>query len=131
MWQPKGCNMHTYTSYEFQTCLIQRSKLTERWNHILIIVDSTMRQLYKAHTSLIDNTIPCFSDEHSSMIKKYPNISTIIEFQWLPTADQIQHFIRKWHVPYRNAPPDTIILGFALHYIRGSLKRKVSAVSKK
>ena len=130
-WQPTGCSMHTYTSSEFQTCLIKRRNQTERSNHILIIGDSVMRQRYRALQSLIENNNPFFKKNQHEEGQKYPNISTRIEYKFLPEAHNLVNFLGNWHVRYRNSTPDTIIVGFSYWKIAFAFPRKSNAVSEK
>ena len=68
-----------------------------------------MRQRYRALCSLIENNEPVFKKRHDKEDQKYPNISTTVEYIFLPLGPNISNFLGNWNVIYSNSPPDTII----------------------
>ena len=103
-WQPAGCSMHTYTSEQFQNCLVKCRNQWDRSNYKLLIGDSVMRQRYRGLQSN-----PFFLKNQYQEGQKYPKLSTRIEYKFLPEVNIILKFLRNWPVTYKNSQPDTLI----------------------
>lgn len=108
-WQPSGCMMHTYDTYDVETCL-KYVKYYNRRNHFVFIGDSRIRQIfeqfvYQLDPSLLKNDGP---STLSSTANQPSSTSTTTNATTIPKPDPA-HAIAQPTLTYSNKQLDLVI----------------------